>query len=799
MLSDAASALIEADINRREIDLGELQASGVVLVLEGADPAFPLKLDSLERLSTHRLTARRSKWLLLSVSQTDSGPERAVVWVSDEYRSDFLKLFEDYANAQRNTAGGLPKNRELVANIARIRTGVLEDLWQSNDLPQRSHPVWWEVWLRSTVDGIRDLHLYAEVNGLTVAERVMVLGDRTITWIRAAWDELQGLPFTSVPISEMRRPEFVDTVEDLGQDELGELIGDLLSRLTAAEPSAPAVCHLDTGVYRDHVLLVGSLDAGDMHSVTVDSPGDRKGHGTLMAGLALYGSLEPLLLSSAPVKLVHRLESVKILPDFGAPHEPSAYGMVTAEAAAAPEISSSRRRVFCMPITAVPEGRAGEPSLWSASIDALSAGTTIGQSGEGISLIGPPEPEASRLFIISAGNVDPSKFQSSYHDICDLSAVQDPAQSWNALTVGAYTELVQTPSDPSFDGWSPLAQAGALSPHSRTSNLFGSRPWPIKPDICMEGGNVLTNGTDFHEAHSLLTLRTTRIGSAEAIGSAMATSAATAQAARLGALAMAAYPDYWPETIRALMVHSAQWTPTMRREFDGAKSKLAKLALLRRYGWGVPTEQSVLYSSEQAVTMVIEDEFQPFEGPAHAARRFRLHRLPWPEDVLSDLGSATVRLRVTLSYFVEPSASRRGWRQRYAYASHGLRFELMAPTESLADFLARVNREAQMDEDGVSRPSGASDRWLIGSNQRNTGSLHQDVWEGSGADLAACGFLAVHPVGGWWKNNKRKDRVDREVGYSLVVSLATDEQNVDLYTPVATQLSIPIAATVSAI
>ena len=149
-------------------------------------------------------------------------------------------------------------------------------------------------------------------------------------------------------------------------------------------------------------------------------------------------------------------------------------------------------------------------------------------------------------------------------------------------------------------------------------------------------------------------------------------------------------------------------------------------------------------------------------------------------------------MRVTLSYFVEPSPSRRGWRQKYSYASHGLRFELQSPLENQQQFIERVNRDASDDEDHVSRPSSGSDRWMIGADQRNLGSLHQDIWEGSGQELAACNSIAVYPVGGWWKRNARKDRLDLPVRYSLVVSLRTSQEGVDLYTPIANELRIPI-------
>ena len=97
------------------------------------------------------------------------------------------------------------------------------------------------------------------------------------------------------------------------------------------------------------------------------------------------------------------------------------------------------------------------------------------------------------------------------------------------LVVGAHTDLVESPSHPDYAGWYPVAERGELSPHSRTGMLFGSK-WPMRPDICLEGGNVLTDGDQlFAHNVSSLTLPTTGIGSDTAMATANATSAATAQ------------------------------------------------------------------------------------------------------------------------------------------------------------------------------------------------------------------------------------------------------------------------------
>ena len=790
-----------AEQGRDQLTEDELRALGTVITLEGDDPAYPLKLDSLQQLTTHRDPQRkRPKWLLLSVFPADQRtgtPERATVWVSDEYRARFLQLFEDYL--EKESVSGLPRNNALVANIAKIRSTILIDLWQSEGDPPEGEQRWWEIWLRPSADGSSWLRRFAESTNLSVSERVLRLVDRDVMWVQATWEQLQVLPFTAVPVAEIRQPEFIDSIEDLSEEEQAEYVDDLAKRIEPADDLQPAVCHLDTGVARTHLILERSLAPHDLHTVIGTSGFDQDGHGTKMAGIALLGEqMDQLLVGSDPVAMRHRLESVRILPTKSEkPHNPLAYGDVTAQAVVLPEITSTRRRVFCMPVSTTSDtpGNPGQPTLWSATVDALAVGASVVRNGNELALLAPPDASAARLIVVSTGNVD--TFVSDHLAESDTSAVRDPGQAWNALTVGAYTELTTTPTDPAYAGWSAVAASGDLSPHSRTSLPFGPRPWPIKPDIVMEGGNVLHDGGSmFEPSHAAVSLRTTGHTNDQALASANASSAATAQAARLSALIMATYPEYWPETIRGLLVHAAEWTPTMRTEIDKAHQQglQAQQLLLRRYGWGVPSEDRVLYSSEQAVTLVLQDEFTPFDGNDFTVPSFRLHDLPWPTQVLQDLGEASVTLRVTLSYFIEPTASRRGWRQRYSYASHGLRFELQDPLESEFDFVKRVNQEARTEEAG-GRPAGGQVSWLVGPNQRNLGSLHQDIWETSGVELSRTGKLAVYPVGGWWKNNKNRVRVDQPVRYSLTVSLKTDETDVDLYTPVANLLHVPIMVT----
>ena len=169
---------------------------------------------------------------------------------------------------------------------------------------------------------------------------------------------------------------------------------------------------------------------------------------------------------------------------------------------------------------------------------------------------------------------------------------------------------------------------------------------------------------------------------------------------------------------------------------------------------------------------------------------FPSHALPWPRDELEALQDANVQMRVTLSYFIEPNPSARGTSSKFHYPSHRLRFDVQRPLDaSTDDFVARVNAAAKREDDGDSADPKDPD-WYLGDRQRHRGSLHQDVWEGAAADLASRGFIAVYPSTGWWRTRPALERYDLPVRYSLVVSLITDQLEVDLYNAITQKIAI---------
>jgi hypothetical protein len=185
----------------------------------------------------------------------------------------------------------------------------------------------------------------------------------------------------------------------------------------------------------------------------------------------------------------------------------------------------------------------------------------------------------------------------------------------------------------------------------------------------------------------------------------------------------------------------------------------------------------------------VQDTIHPFQNGK--LREMHMHALPWPTEALAELGEVPVTLRATLSYFIEPSPTRRGWRRRYRYASHQLRFELQGATETDDGFRKRLNKRALDEEE--ERPTGADDGgWFLGSRARNRGSLHQDIWEGTAAELAARGKVVVFPVSGWWKELQARDKSELGARYALLLSIESPADDVDIWTPVAQQVGLPI-------
>ncbi len=670
------------------------EGTGIYLTFQ-SEPNFELKFENLD--------VSRSGIELCALKTTPDNRMQATVFVPDGKLDIFLRKIAAYRDEmtkpRKQDGPSRPKNQDLVEGISDIHLAALEALWTETDIPFPGPdvPTTWEVWLRRSkgFDQLERLRAHAGAFELTVGAQSVSFVDRKIVLVRGTARNLSRSIDILGMIAELRLPKTTAAFfTDMTAIEQHEWVNDLAGRTTAPGANAPYVCLFDTGVDRGHPLLAQVADNNDMHTYKPAwGNADWKDHGTPMAALASFGDLTELLASTGPVAMTHRIESVKIIHPTDH-HEDELYGAVTQESAYRVEVNPDRRRVFCMAVTA-PDGRErGKPSSWSAAIDSLAFGTT---------------EVDSRLIVLSGGNSDPDQ-RREYPDSNMTDAIHDPAQAWNAITVGGYTDKAQIDAV-KYPGWVPLAASGDLAPASCTSMTWGK--WPIKPDIVMEAGNMGRNPAvadpDYIDDALQLLSASKNFAAGRPLTSFGDTSGATALAARLAAMAWVKYPNLRPETVRALIVHSAQWTPAMIARCTEADGSVNLRTLVRCFGHGVPSLERLLSSLDNSLTLITESELQPFfkdeddDQRRVKTREMRMHPLPWPTEELSALQNTEVTMRVTLSYFVEPSPGERGWTPRYGYQSHGLRFAVRHALESVQTFqqpsivlLARMIMKAQV-------------------------------------------------------------------------------------------------------
>jgi len=797
-LDHGQGLLRQVDSLKKELEQARTQQQAA-----GLEDGFGLQVDFESfpdiEMAFESLAAERSGIELLNVRH-EGNRTLATVFVPDG-RLHILEgkitayLDESLDNVNESKGTKTPRNQKLLDAIFSIRVASIRSLWTDDPdvFPTEDEGAfWWEVWLpvrSNRLEAVEQFRQLAEGLAFRFARGQIEFPERTVLLLYGSLQQMQRSMLTLNSIAELRRAkETADFFDSLRPNEQHEWVDELLLRMTIpnADEDVPYVCLLDTGVNEAHPLLATSIALHDTHTVEPAwGTNDNEGHGTEMAGLALLGDLTPVLASSELIELSHRLESVKLLDrNHSNQGNPEHHGYLTVEAVSRPEVTAPvRRRVFSLTITAKDSRDKGRPSAWSATIDRLA----VDYENQG---------ETQRLFVISAGNIQDPNDWNQYPESNSADSIHDPGQAWNALTVGASTELIHI-TEPDTDNYQPIAPHGGLSPFSTTSNAWEPH-WSLKPDIVFEGGNVAKDAFGAVWTPSLSLLTTSSDINERLFTTSNATSAATALAARMAARLMAEYPRLTVKTIRGLIIHSAEWTLAMKQQFlsDPIKPSKSDVArLVRHCGFGQPEISSALWSVENSLTLICEDSLQPFirEGSnAPKLRDMNLHRLPWPLEELEALGETEVEMRVTLSYFIEPNPSHRGVKSRYRYESHGLRFDVKRPHESDDEFRHRINLVARDAEEGSNTSSGDDPNWLLGTRNRHRGSVHTDIWKGEAADLASRGMVAVFPVSGWWKTRPKLDRYNQHAGYSLLVSIRAPKVDIDLYSAIENKIKVAV-------
>lgn len=760
------NALEQSTASRLALDIPkEKKSSGSYLEV---DINESIEIDALN-------TARGAKLMNIKKTSAESDKLTATLFLPDQNKEWLNKKLDDYSNPEKDTsASQIPANAKLINNIEDIDVSTVLDLFtqkgDKNIFEEFTNDATgiYEVWVIKGDDEFDKEDLFARFDLLEIehSQHCVVFTETAVALVKTTKEKLTNLVFVIDNLSELRIFKQASTLLSANMTEQTEWVR-LIQEATIDEEAQVRIGILDSGVNNAHPLLKAFLPDERCHNATSAGSRDMAKHGTLMAGLVLYGDLTELIHDQDTLVVNTDLCSVKIMPGRGeTPNIPELYGVIAEDAIITARDDNAI--IQCSAITADGD-TSGEPSSWSSAID-----ETLFNNGN-----------ADALLFVSAGNIEYTE-GLPYPDYNILTEVKDPAQSWNAITVGAYTERCII-SDPNYNGIVPIAPRGGLSPYSTTSVMWNHGL--IKPEILMEGGNAIDDNGRLSSAPDDINLTSTSAHSPVRHFDAMyATSAATALAARLAAKIKCKNPDLSPLSIRALMIHSAEWTDEMKRQNTDENGRLNIHNLLHTCGYGVPTEKKAIVSEDCYATFISEQTMTPLARATsgkYKLNAMHIFDLPWPKEILESMGDEEVKMRITLSYYIQPAPGSKTRHNKYRYPSLRLRFEVNKPTEDEAQFIRRVSH---VEMEGVEASKNDTARWEIGIQERNNGCIISDYIIASAIDIASCNRIAVFPASGWW--NSRKYTEDKIIKYSLIVSLETEETNI--YNSIAQMVDIEI-------
>lgn len=476
----------------------------------------------------------------------------------------------------------------------------------------------------------------------------------------------------------------------LDMDLLGTDIADL-PPVPQPPDNAPGITILDSGIATGHPLLAPAM--GEAQSFLPGVPdADGTGHGTHIAGLALYGDVEETLRNGAFVPQF-RLFSGRILDDDNAYET----GFVENHITDAVRYFNQEYgcRIFNLSI-----GDKRKPYFQghvrglAFTLDNLSR-------------------ELGVVFVVSAGNVshnqqsgqDWREHYPEYLSHEDWSLV-DPAPALNVLTVGSLARWDRDfnsqryPYDPVEV---PVALHNQPSPFTRRGpSLAGA----IKPDLVAYGGNWAVNTrAGFHIVEQGLGELSTNRGFAagQLLGEQCGTSFAAPHITHLCARLLAENPGSGINLVRALLVSHAA--------VPGPCIDLLPDADVRRKicGYGQVDGRALLRSIENDVTLTAEDTLRD--------KRHHFYEIPIPDDFVTS-GQRDRELTVTLSYLPPVRST------RIDYKASRIVFRLVTGPD--LDQVSRMFDKATPKSDYESIPE--LPKASVKSTVRSKGTVQSATW-----------------------------------------------------------------------
>lgn len=456
---------------------------------------------------------------------------------------------------------------------------------------------------------------------------------------------------------------------------------------------APGVAVLDTGIVAGHPVLAPAI--GDTQDfVSGGAEAEQRGHGTFVAGIALYDDIGACLDRGTFAPQL-RLFSGRIF-EAGNRNDPKLMENRVEEAVRY-FLENYGCRIFNLSYGDPGRPyRGGRVSGLAVTLDALSR-------------------ELGVLFVVPTGNFDIDR-----HDVSDgrwmnyaryltgrPANLIDPAPALNALTVGSVARHERHEGPQGDFGFRAMARHGEPSPFTRSGpSVRGA----IKPDLVDYGGNHSVEvGSDLHMVRGRAGVGEVSTSHDFAVGDPFAedsgTSFAAPRVAHVAARLLAAVPTASTNLCRALLVAHGRTPAASRALFEGDSTALRNLT-----GYGQVDQSALFRSMDNCVTLWSDGHIENL--------RNHFYEIPIPNEFWEGRGRRRT-VTVALAYSPPPRTT------RIDYCGVSISFKLVV--DGSLDAVARAFSAEVDREDAPGVPERAAGRDLS-AMVRSKGTAQVSTW-----------------------------------------------------------------------
>jgi hypothetical protein len=514
---------------------------------------------------------------------------------------------------------------------------------------------------------------------------------------------------------------------------------------------AARICILDSGINSNHPLLRAAFGEAESY-ITGQDAEDEVGHGTAVAGIALYGNIEECLAANQwKPELV--LCSGKIMTKAAGSNE-AVFDESTIEQTIEKAVAYFAGELGC---------RVFNLSLGNENVP------YDGRHIRGIAYtLDRLAREYDILFVVSAGNfrgtetIPQSDWRTEYPEylLAPESLIIDPAPALNVLTVGALANHTANVDEQRYGD----RDINALSPASEDQPAPFTRHGPsikgaFKPDLVAHGGNLASPMRQEGQIRKDNRRLGVLVPNHNFIGATLlkdisGTSFSAPYVTHLAGRLLNTYPRASANLLRALLVNHADVPPACVAVFPGQMQEHMRQVV----GYGKVNTDTLFRSTDDKVVLLTESAI---ENDSH-----QFYELPLPDEFLRS-NRATRQIRVTLAYCPPVKTT------RMEYMATKISYRLVKG-ESLDEVQRHFNQDLKKEEELIGDASASKSNREITSQEREKGTVQSSIWT----------LKQLSPKQKWFVVVTRQDKewgraicLDEE-SYALVVSVS-DRENLE--------------------